>query len=356
MDRFEDLLEYFSIDLKYSRKRYYGCCPIHGGDKDNAVNVYHEGNTYRGNWKCYTMQCEKHFKQSIIGFVRGVLSHKKYNWTGPGDQVVSFNDTVKFLMSFVKANQDNLLQDSIKYNVDKNKFVQSTNILDRTTTIKGITREQIRSALSIPAKYYLQRGYTQQILDDYDIGLCNNAQKPMYNRIVVPIYDDNYKVMIGCSGRSIFPQCQQCKGWHNPEQKCNKAPKWIHSAGFNREDHLYNYWRAKQHILKTRTAIIVESPGNVWRLEEAGIHNSVALFGTALSTGQKILLDSSGALSLILLTDNDSPGKIALEAIREQCQRAYYIHAPTFPKNDIGEMTVEEINEILKPQIEKYND
>ncbi|NDC71851.1 MAG: hypothetical protein EBZ62_00150, partial [Sphingobacteriia bacterium] len=38
--------------------------------------------------------------------------------------------------------------------------------------------------------------------------------------------------------------------------------------------------------LKSHTAIIVESPGNVWRLEENGIHNSVALFGSSLSDRQ----------------------------------------------------------------------
>ena len=63
--------------------------------------------------------------------------------------------------------------------------------------------------------------------------------------------------------------------------------KWRHNKDFKTQEHLYNMWFAKEFIQSTRTAIIVESPGNVWRLEEAGIHNSVAIFGTNLSIKQK---------------------------------------------------------------------
>jgi DNA primase len=117
-------------------------------------------------------------------------------------------------------------------------------------------------------------------------------------------------------------------------------------------NHLYNFWFAKEFILKTHTAIIVESPGNVWRLEESGIHNSVGIFGSSLSDRQKILLDSSGAMNLIILTDNDEAGRKAAEQIKAKCQNTYRIFIPQINKSDIGEMTVEEINKEIKPYLE----
>ena len=100
-------------------------------------------------------------------------------------------------------------------------------------------------------------------------------------------------------------------------------------------------------------AIIVESPGNVWRLAENGIHNSVAIFGSSLSDRQKIILDSSGAMSLVILTDNDDAGHKAAEQIRAKCKNTYRIFIPPITKNDIAEMSSEDINREIKTYLGK---
>jgi DNA primase len=105
--------------------------------------------------------------------------------------------------------------------------------------------------------------------------------------------------------------------------------------------------------MKTYTAIIVESPGNVWKLEENGIHNSVGIFGSSMSDRQKILLDSSGAMNLVILTDNDEAGQKAAEQIKSKCQNTYRIFIPQISKPDIGEMTSAEINNEIKPLLER---
>jgi len=361
MDRFEDLLDHFGIELAYSSKKYYGCCPIHGGDKHNAFNLFHDGDTYRGNWRCFTMQCESHFKSSVIGFVRGVLSRKEKGWENPGDETISFADTIKFLLDFLKTDKEDLLQ---KTSSDKHKFITQTKYIKSQQPVKtnrGVERGTIRKALTIPASYYTNRGYTTKILDDYDVGVCTNPKKPMFNRVVVPIYDTDYKFMVGCTGRSIFEQCPKCHRWHNPSDNCPddkyknlpEYAKWRHSQGFAGESYLYNFWQAKKHILDSKVAILVESPGNVWRLEEAGIHNSVAMFGVDLSDGQQVLLDTSGALAIIVLTDNDEAGNIARETIRKKCERMYYVHCIKPTANDVGDMTIDQINTQIQPLIQK---
>lgn len=358
-DSIDDLLEYFEIEFKHNNSSMVSmCCPIHNGDNPSAVNIYHQGDNYRGNWKCRTHGCEKIFKSSIIGFIRGIISSQKYNWITDGDQTCSFNEAVEFATKFVGKSLENYHVDkTIK---EKQNFAHIVENVTKKPDVNNskITRAQVRSILQIPAQYYLNRGYSEDILDKYDIGLCVRPNKEMTNRIVAPIYDNNHEFIIGCTGRSVFDRCDKCRCYHDPAIECPKDyvwqySKWRHSAGFKTQNCLYNMWFAKEHIKQTNTAILVESPGNVWRLEENGIYNSVAIFGTTLSDRQKIILDSSGAMSLIIIMDNDEAGREAAKKIVEKCNRTYRIHIPVISKNDIGEMTSEEINNEIKQFMEK---
>ena len=358
-DNIESLLQTFDIEYKFNQKMISMCCPIHGGDNPSAVNLYPEGESYRGNWKCRTHNCEKIFKGSVIGFIRGIISSQKYGWTKSGDDTCSFKEAVEFATKFI--NKDLSSIKISRSDREKKQFTTVVNYLNNeaTTEKSQITRQQIIKTLDIPAQYYLDRGYSKEILTKYDVGLCDNPSKEMYNRIVVPIYDNEYRYMVGCTGRSIYEKCSQCKSHHNIAHSCPdsdirwKNCKWKHNADFKSQNHLYNFWFAKEHILKTGIAIIVESPGNVWRLEENGIHNSVAMFGSSLSDRQKILLDSSGAMSLVILTDNDEAGKKAAQQINDKCKNTYRIFIPSISKSDVGEMTSEEINNEIKTYLER---
>ena len=195
----------------------------------------------------------------------------------------------------------------------------------------------------------MSRGFNKSILENYDVGECKSQTKEMANRAVVPIYDNDHKIMIGCTGRSIFEKCNNCKGYHNPEHDCPSAEevwkysKWRHSAGFKTQECLYNLWFAKESIKNTGTVILVESPGNVWKLEENGIHNSVALFGSNLTDRQKMILDTSGAMKIIVIMDSDDAGKKARAIIDQKCSRTYNIEHKYLAKNDLAEMTNDEI-------------
>ena len=84
-DRAEELFDFFDIEYIANDRYITSSCPIHGGDNATALNLYYVGEEYRGNWKCRTHHCERVFMGSIIGFVRGILSHKKLNWRKKGD-------------------------------------------------------------------------------------------------------------------------------------------------------------------------------------------------------------------------------------------------------------------------------
>jgi 5S rRNA maturation endonuclease (ribonuclease M5) len=360
-DSIETLLDSFGLDYKFNNKMITMPCPIHGGDNASALNLYPEGDSYRGNWKCRTHNCEKVFKGSVIGFIRGVISNQKYNWKESGDETCSFKEAVQYATSFI--NKDLSSIKISRKDREKKQFTAVVGYLNKeqTKSLSKVTRQHIIKSLNIPAQYYLDRQYSTDILIKYDVGMCEKEGKEMYNRIVVPIYDNDHQYMVGCTGRSTYEKCTLCKGFHNQSNSCPdkddvwKFSKWKHNADFKSQNHLYNFWFAKEHILKSGTAIIVESPGNVWRLEENGIHNSVAMFGSSLSDRQKILLDSSGAMSLIILTDNDEAGRKAADQIKHKCQNTYRIFIPPISASDVGEMTSEQINNEIKTYLERIS-
>ena len=351
-DNIETLLEMFNVDYRKTPKMIISSCPIHGGDNQSAFNAYPYGENYRGNWKCRTHHCEEIFMPSTIGMVRGLLSHKNEGWQKDGDKMVSFNDTMLFIEEFLNRDPSDVISFG---NTEYKQFNQLVQAVKKEPEIpdneikKIIPRQTVRKLLQIPSKYYIDRGYSAEILDKYDVGLCLTKGKEMFGRVVAPIYDNDYTTMIGCTGRSIFDKCDNCKAYHNQSYKCPdknnqwKYSKWKHSFNFKSQACLYNYWFAKKYIQETGKVILVESPGNVWRLEENGIHNSVAMFGSNLSDKQLSLLDAAGAMTIIVLTDNDQAGKDAQKTILNKCQKTHRIFSPKITKNDVGDMTKDEI-------------
>lgn len=349
-DNIEDVLNALGLDdYRNNSKMITMSCPIHSGDNDSALNLYYEGDTYRGNWKCRTHQCEHCFRGSILGFIRGVISSQKYNWSEQGDKMCSFNEVVEFCKNLLGSENNDLLVSKVSQ--DKNNFARIVDKINPKQLINSkITRNSAIKNIEIPSQYYIDRGFSKDILTKYDVGLCSNPDKPMYNRVIVPIYDDTGEFLVGCTGRSIFDKCTTCQSYHNPEEMCPSKDvawqysKWKHSYGFKSQHYLYNFWNAKEYIYNNNYAILVESPGNVWKLEENNIHNSVAIFGCNLSDRQKLILDSSGAMTLFLIMDNDEAGDKAATEIQQKCENTYTIHRPQITATDIAEMTREEID------------
>ena len=352
----EELLSELGVDYRANGKMLVGPCPVHGGDNLSAWNIYPDGDQVKGYWVCRTHHCEKKKSQNdrlmygstIIGFVRGVLSNQKgYH--------VSYKDSVDFLVNFLGYKSLKEINKPDAETLERRKYVSSMKRLAISPKQEksGWTKEKLRSTLEFPASYYIDRGYSSEVLDKYDVGLYNKR-----NRIVVPVYDDSYKYVAGFLGRSVWPQCKSCGKWHEPNSQCPSAAheiknceKWLNGS-FKSKNYLYNYWFAAEEIKKCGAAILVEGPGDVWRLEENGIHISLALFGTELSDSQRVLLDRSGALSIIVMLDSDEAGKEGCKKLKEQLSRQYRMYFPKI-KDDAGELQKDEITEDIKPIIEK---
>ncbi len=327
MERITDLLDYFEIDHEVYDNRIAFACPIHGGDNPNGLTIFTTGDHSVGNWKCWTHQCEQEYKQDILGFVQGVLSLQS-------EEDVGFGHTLRFVDNFLGSPSTENLPETD----GKQDFVDLANKIfyKEVKQKSGISREEIKSRIEIPAQYYVNRGFLPETLKKFDVGLCTARGKPMSGRVVVPVYDDDKDRMIGCVGRSVSDTLN---------------PKWLNSKGFNSGASLYNYWHAKDHISETNTVVLVEGQGDVWRLDEAGIYNVVGMFGCSLGEQQRIILERSGALNLVVMTDADEAGQKAKEKIFQQCDRMYNIQFVDLPQKDVGDMSVEEINNYIKPQL-----
>lgn len=354
-ERIDELFEKLDISLKRIGKLYSGVCEIHGGDNVSAINLYPDGYSVPGYWICQTHHCERFFKKTIIGFVRGILSNRQFGWTKQGDKSVSFNETIKWCCEFLGQKIEDIKIDLLE--VEKRNFSSNINVITKkpNNSYGNIMRKDVRKKLEIPADYFVKRGWKKEILDKYDVGLCSDSSKPFFNRVVVPIYDNDYRFISGFTARSIFEKCKSCGLFHSSKNKCpstieEKANscKWKNSAGFSRDSHLYNFWFAKKHVQNTKTIILCEGPGDVWKLEEAGFNNGVGLFGVSLTDQQQIMIEMSGAMKVVILTNKDLAGEEGRDGIKKQLERGFRIVCPSLPANDLGDMTIQQIQEMLR--------
>lgn len=341
-DNIELVLDELGVDYRKGGKFFSGRCPVHQGDNDSAWNIYPDGYDIRGFWKCRTHLCHQKYGSNLVALVQAIKQCSQL-------------EAAKWLTSLLNIKLSDLKIDPEQK--DKLGFVKDVQRLKKVKLEGTLSRADIRKSLKIPAEFYLNRGYQKSTLDKYDVGLCETSNKPFYNRIVVPIYSSEFNYL-GATARTIFPSCSKCKYYHTGE--CPKTPleiykshKWINSKNLRADSILYNLNYAKDDILKTGVVILVEGPGDIWRLEEAGIHNGIAILGNEMSPIQSSMLQSTGALKLIPLLDEDKAGREGKSLIRKNLGRIYDIVEVTIPKKDVGDISIEEIREILCPVIDR---
>lgn len=325
MSQISSLLDYFEVyDYFTTDNMIIGRCPVHDGDNQQAFNINTDPHSeYYGAWFCNTKHCHDD-GNDIIALVGSLLSNKSR-------KTFSFGEVLRFCNEFTKNVNINFSSTSVKQDT-------LSSILEKNskTQIKGkYTRKQARSRLTFPCQYYIDRGFPEDVLDFFDVGDCLDPNSEMYNRAVFPVYDENDEYMISCVGRTIV----------------NDPKKWTNKKGFNKSSFLYNYGKVIKEVDSSNTIILVEGQGDVMRLHSVGIKNSVGMFGCSLSDSQVFLLQKSGALNIVIITDNDSAGNNARKEIHEKLKYSFNIYDVLTSKNDIGDMSSEQVDKIIKPKL-----
>ncbi|MDD9331774.1 MAG: DNA primase [Wolbachia sp.] len=137
-----------------------------------------------------------------------------------------------------------------------------------------------------------------------DVGLKNkNFRDYFYDRLMFPIYNVTGKV-IGFGGR-VFNSKQQPKYLNSPESQL-----------FKKKENLYGLNFALSEIRKKQHIFVVEGYMDVIALHQAGISNTVAPLGTAISAEQiKNLWRFAKEISICM--DGDSSGYNAAIRVAE---------------------------------------
>lgn len=323
-------------------------CPIHRGKNPMGFSINLEpDHPYYGRWKCwsesYGETCMSEFINTPIGLVRALLTRDaRESGEIAQDSIVKFYEVIEFCTNFFGVNGSRVLEEAKNVTFKDGPSALEFGLSKRQeakVTSRNNTRDKVRCRLHMPPNYYLRRGFSEEVLNEFDVGVCLDAGKPMSNRVVVPVYDEEHEVLVGCVGRSMIE---------------NSDMKWKNSKGFSKSIWLYALNKSKDFIKSCGAAILVEGQGDVWRLWESGIKNVVGMFGANLSDVQIHLLKELNISNLVVLTDSDGAGQNAKEKIRKKCSNLFNIIDIDIPAKDVGEMSIEEINEHLKPQLKGY--
>lgn len=209
---------------------------------------------------------------------------------------------------------------------------------------KGWKREQVLARLLIPSTFYTGRkdSYKISTLKHFDVGATKQFSK-YFGRTCVPVYDITGEYFVHGTFRiNSDKKCIICKNYHEPNRVCYRCPKWIHTDGFS-NSLLYNL----HNVNGQKTVIMVEGPGDVWRLYEAGYSNAVAIFGNNIKENQIRLLQHIGVESIIEMLDSDKAGLEGKQRLQKMCAHIFNIKSILLDRKDVGAMSIPEIQKIL---------
>jgi DNA primase len=227
------------------------------------------------------------------------------------------------------------------------KYIDNANLELSKGTFKSYERKEnkVFDQSLIPTKgnssYFQNRGFKKETIEHFQCFDCLNQKKNLYNRAVVPIFDDESR-LVAFTGRSIE----------------NSYIKWLHQPkSFYKSGVLYNLNNAKYYISRLGTVILTEGPLDVWKLHEAGIYNSVALLGTTISNEQINLLKKYSTKKTILMVDPDRAGLKSMlkkNGLFDKLISHFSVYSLRhLLENDIGETNIEYINSTIKPELRK---
>lgn len=348
--RVQEVLLAMGVEFQTEHHFLTGPCPVHDGD--NPRGWFWAFRTQ--SWRCNTNGCHTTTvtgpSSSLFGLVRGVMSMKtNRQW--------SFAESVQFVQQALGISEIPDTPVSAEERLIAKTILESRQRLREEAVGQSYPLADFIELMDPDQWYYPQRGYREETLRRYHVSYCGNRHKPFYQRAYFPILDSSGIYIVGWSARSIWEKCRSCEQYHDPcmvvcpESKPRYA-KWRHSYGFRAERYLYNLWHAARHINKTQTAILVEGPGDVWAMEEAGIRNSVAIMGLNVSDYQNRLLQKAGALTLVLLCDNDESGQAGAKRLSEGLSLFFRVHIFSLHGGkDVGSMDRQAIREELSSVI-----
>lgn len=214
---------------------------------------------------------------------------------------------------------------------------------DWQTEASGIEKEKLEELKIFPKEllcklekdhsYWATRNIKEETVSIFEGGAASNGR--MKDRYVLPIFNSK-KQIVGFTGRDLIG---------------NKKAKWKHLG--DKSKWVYPLFFNKDHVLKAKSIILVESVGDMLSLWQAGVKNTAVTFGLDINNALLNLFIRMDLDKIYISFNNDenqagnqAAKKLYFKLIKFFDKEQILIALPT--KNDFGEMNEEEIKEWLK--------
>jgi DNA primase len=290
--------------------RLTGCCPIPHADArtPNDNDKAFSWDFHRQMWQCFTHRCHNIHGSDVFALIRSV---KK----------CSFREAVAWVLSVIDKGIDEIKE------LDPEEAQRLEQVIrKRSQLVKHQRMEDAIMRHLQPSTYFKERGFSDEAIKEFGCGgEWHKVGTYGEGRCIVPVYDptDGYLIAFTCR----LLDDSQIETWR---------PKWCHALNFaemrkksaDRADEerfhassvLYNLHRAAKHMGESNTLIIVEGPGDVMRMWEAGLKNVVAILGTGFSKHHKTLLHKAGCRRVVCVLDGDEAGQKARNSVKKLCK------------------------------------
>jgi DNA primase len=303
-----DIVQVVGASVKLARKGrdFWGCCPFHS-EKSPSFKVSPERQFY------YCFGCKE--KGNVIDFVMK-------------------RDRVEFLDALRALGQVAGIE-MPKFGATKEKAGERQVLLDaHSAACSYFERLMAHPEQGAAARQYLEkRGITSDSVSRFQIGLAADAWDGLLrspvgrkftppqlanaglvkrrdkgegfydtfrNRLMFPIRDESGRV-IAFGGRVVPGSEDPAKYLNSPE-----------TALFSKSRCVFGLDLAKQKIVETRTAVVVEGYTDVVVAHQLGVTNVVSVLGTAM-TEQHVSILRRFADRIVLLFDADLAGDTAVD-------------------------------------------
>lgn len=293
--------------------RLVGCCPIphNNGSTPNDNRQAFSWDFDRQMWQCFSNHCHQIHGADVFALIQCAKD-------------CGFVQALQWILDAIEKD----LGDIKELDGDEAQKLEQV-IRKRSELVKHKRMEEALMTHLQPSTYFADRGFSQEVIAEFKCGgEWHKYQTYGEDRVVVPIYDplDGYLVAFTC--RIL------------DDKKIDKwRPKWCHTLNFaelrkrsqDRTDEekfyassvLYNLYRASKHMGMSQTIFVVEGPGDVMKLWDAGIENVVAVLGTGFSKHHRTLLHKVGCQRVVCIFDNDLAGQKASNAVEKMCDNYF---------------------------------
>ncbi|SNS59306.1 DNA primase [Bacillus sp. OK838] len=291
------------VQLKKQGRNYFGLCPFHG-ENSPSFSVSAEKQIFHcfgcgagGNIFTFLMDIEGYNfvesakvlaeKGNVPLDVEINKDSKRSNMPEGSQQMLEAHDLLRKFYHHLLVNTKEG-QDALEY------------LLKRGFTEETIEKFQIGYSLDswdFVSKFLLKRGFPAEYMEQAGLIIYREKDESYFdrfrNRVMFPIMDHQGNT-IAFSGRAMG----------------DDEPKYLNSPEtpiFNKSKTLYNFHHARPHIRKKEQVVIFEGFADCISAVRAGVENSVATMGTAL-TEQHIQLLKRNTDQILICYDSDSAG------------------------------------------------